>query len=159
MTIIERNILIHARVGPVFEYAADWRHWSDWFEGVSDFRPISHVEQGNGARYRYKARMMGLPATVETEIHEYVENSGWTGVATRGLPHKTRWAFEASGEDTVFTYSLEYELPIPLVGRMIDALVMKRQWRRIIDRSLENLKVRCETQAGHDAVSRNQGSA
>jgi coenzyme Q-binding protein COQ10 len=140
MTRIERSIMIQAPVKDVFDYAADWRKWSEWFEGLLDFRPTTAIEQGNGARYAYKARMMGLSLKVETEIHDLVLNAGWTGVATKGMPHRTQWIFESIGDTTKFTYVLEYKLAVPLVGSLLDSLIMKPQWNRIISNSLKNLK-------------------
>jgi len=83
---------------------------------------------------------MMMTAIVETEIHKYIENSGWTGVATRGIPHRTHWIFEPVGAETRFTYILEYRLPIPLLGRLLEVLFLERQWQRILDGSLQNLK-------------------
>jgi hypothetical protein len=140
MTRVEHNILIQAPVKDVFSYASDWRKWSDWFEGVSDFKATTEVEQGNGARYSYKARIMGISAKVETEIHDFVQNAGWKGVATKGMPHKTYWIFESIGDGTKFTYALEYKLSIPLLGSLLDSLIMKPQWDRIIRNTLKNLK-------------------
>lgn len=140
MTRIEHSVIIQAPVEQVFSYAADYRKWSEWFEGVSEFRPTTDVKQGNGARYAYKARLMGISARVETEIHDFVPSRGWTGVASKGMPHKTHWNFEPLGESTKFTYVLEYQLPVPLVGSLLDSLFMKPQWDKIISRSLENLR-------------------
>jgi len=146
MTRIEGTVEIVAPVEDVFAYAADWRHWAEWFEGVSDYGPTKEVTRGNGARYAYRAKMLGIPAKVETEIHDYVENAGWQGVGTRGMPHTTRWIFEGRGDATRFTYVLEYELPVPLIGALLDSLFMKREWRRIIDDSLGNLRTHFEDQ-------------
>jgi len=140
MTRIEHSTVIQAPVQDVFSYAADWQKWPDWFEGVSDFRATTDLKQGNGARYAYKARLMGVSAHVETEIHEFVQNTGWKGVATKGMPHKTQWIFEPQADNTKFTYVLEYQLPIPLVGSLLDSLFIKPQWDKIICKSLENLK-------------------
>lgn len=140
MSRIEGSVVIDARIKEVFELASDWRRWPEWFEGVSDFRPVGEMTRGNGARYAYRARLMGMPAKVETEIHEFVENQGWTGIGTKGLSHQTQWIFEPQGEATKFTYILEYELPLPPVGSLLDRFFLKREWRRMIDKSLENLK-------------------
>jgi len=140
MTRIEGTVEIAALVEEVFAYAADWKRWADWFVGVSGFESTTEITQGTGARYAYRAKMMGIPAKVETEIHDYVENSGWRGVGTRGMPHATRWIFEGRDSSTRFTYVLEYELPVPLIGALLDSLLMKPAWRRVIDTSLENLK-------------------
>jgi hypothetical protein len=140
MTRISRSVLIDTPLKEVFEYASDWRVWADWFEGVSSFRPTTEVVRGNGARYEYKAQLMGIPARVETEIHDFVENSGWTGVATKGMPHRTQWIFESEDDGTRFTYLLEYEFPVPFLGPLIDRYFLKREWCRILEKSLQNLR-------------------
>lgn len=50
-------------------------------EYIDDGYRMQYSDRGNGARYKYKAWLMRLPATVETEIHDYVETSGWKGVS------------------------------------------------------------------------------
>lgn len=140
MTHIEHTVTIEAPVEQVFSYAADYQKWSQWFEGVSDFTPTTDITQGNKSRYSYKARLLGVSAKVETEIHDFVPNRGWTGIATRGMPHKTFWKFEPDGANTKFTYALEYKLPVPLLGALLDFIFMKPQWNRIILNSLNNLK-------------------
>lgn len=140
MTKIEESVVIDAPVDAVFRYASDWRRWPDWFEGLSDVRSTSEVGRGTGARYTYRVRVLGLAATVETELQEFVEGRGWTGVGTRGLPHRTRWRFEARGESTKFTYELEYRLPPPLLGTVVDALFARREWKGVVRRSLSNLQ-------------------
>ena len=139
MSKIEGSVIVDTPIEKVFELASDWRRWPEWFEGVSDVIAIGDVDRGNGARYAYRVRVMGIPAKVETEIHNFVENEGWTGIGTKGLPHKTRWIFEAQGQTTKFTYILEYTVPLPLLGALLDRFLIRREWRRIIDKSLKNL--------------------
>jgi hypothetical protein len=140
MARIECSTLINAPLPAVFNYASAWQKWSDWFEGVSDFKPVDTVTSGNGARYAYKARMMGISVNVEIEIQDFINNHGWNGVSTKGMPHRTQWIFENQGEHTKFTYILEYQLPVPLIGSFLDSHFMQPQWERIINKSLDNLK-------------------
>ena len=139
MTRIEKSIIIKKPIDEVFGYASDWEKWSDWFEGVSDFKPTTETKKGNGSRYAYKAKMMGLTVQVETEIHDFVVNKGWTGKGTKGTPSQAQWIFETDEAGTKFTYVLEYKLPIPLVSSIFDKYIMKPQWNRIIEKSLQNL--------------------
>ena len=140
MTHIKCTVDIPAPIDQVFTYAADYRTWTEWFVGVSDFNPTTAISQGNGTRYAYKARLMGVSAHVETEVRDYVQNVGWTGVATRGMPHRTHWYFESIGDGTRFTYGLEYRVPVPLFGPLLDLLFLKPQWTGILQKSLENLR-------------------
>ena len=148
MTRIEHSITIETPVEQVFSYAADYRKWTEWFEGVSDFKATTAITQGNGARYAYKARLLGISANVETEVHDFVNNRGWTGLATKGMPHRTHWRFEPIGSGTKFTYALEYQLPIPLLGSLLDSLFMRPQWDKIIANSLNNLRHHFGTPTG-----------
>jgi len=139
MTRIEKSIIINKPVEAVFNYASDWEKWSDWFEGVSDFKPTTETKKGNGARYAYKAKMMGLKVNVETEIRNFVENQGWTGKGTKGVPSHTEWIFEKVDKGTQFTYVLEYKLPFPPISSLFNKYIMKPQWNRIIEKSLRDL--------------------
>jgi hypothetical protein len=140
MTRIEDTVVVPAPLDEVFPYASDWQKWTEWFEGVSDFRPTTPAPRGNGARYAYRARLLGVTASVETEITEFVEGRGWTGVARKGVPHTTHWLFEATGGQTRFTYVQEYQLPVPVVGPLLDRLLLRRAWRDLIAASLANLR-------------------
>ena len=142
MTRIEHSVVIQAPVEQVFSYAADYRRWSDWYQGVADVRATAAVTRGNGARHAYRVRVLAISASVETEIRDFAENRGWTGVATRGVPHRTTWVFEAIGQATRFTHTVEGHLPFPLLGPLLDSVLLAPQWDRIVTQSLDNLRQR-----------------
>lgn len=144
MTRVEASVEIAAPLQEVFAYASDWRKWEEWWLGVSDFRPTTEVTRGNGTRYAYKAWIAGLTLDLETEIHDFVENVGWQGVVTKGTPHTTRWVFGPAGAGTRLTYILEYRIPVPVLGSLLDSLIMRPGWQRRLERSLANLKARLE---------------
>ena len=145
MKVMKQCVRIQADIERVFEYASDWRHWHEWFHGFSDCHPTTKIQRSTGARYQYKVRVMGLPATVETEIHDFTENHGWTGIGTKGLPHKTHWLFEPTDDGTLFTYTVEGHVPILLIGRLLEALILEPEWNKILDRSLNNIKEKLES--------------
>jgi hypothetical protein len=142
MTRIERSVIISAPRLVVFAYASDYRKWSEWFEGVSEFTPMTSLTHGTGARYSYKARMKGIGVSVETEIRDFIINEGWKGISTKGVSASTYWNFQALGDNTKFTYVLEYKLPAPWFLFLADAIIVKPQWEKIIEKSLSNLKLR-----------------
>jgi uncharacterized membrane protein len=148
MTRVEASADIGAPAAEVFAFASDWRRWEDWWEGVSGFRPTTEVMRGNGTRYAYKAWVAGVTLNLETEIHDFVENVGWRGMATKGPPHRTQWVFEAKGDTTRLTYVLEYSLPVPVLGALLDSLLMRPGWRRRLENSLQNLRLHFEERKG-----------
>ena len=144
MTRVEASVDVDAPVADVFAFASDWRRWDDWWEGVSGFRPTTEVTRGNGTRYAYKAWVGGVILGLETEIRDFVDNEGWRGVVTKGPPHATQWLFEPKGNATRLTYVLEYSLPIPVLGPLLDSLLIMPGWRRRLEKSLGNLKAHFE---------------
>ena len=146
MIRVEQNIVIQAPVDQVFNYAADYQKWSEWYEGVSDVKTTTVVSYGNGARYAYKVRVLAVSAIVETEIHDFVQNKGWTGISTKGIPHRTTWVFEPIGSTTRFTHAVEGHMPIPLIGSLCDTLFLRPQWIKIVQSSLNNLRQQFQTQ-------------
>ena len=140
MPTLERSIVINAPIHEVFSYAADWRYWPDWYDGFSDISPITEVERGNGAIYAYKMQVLGVPFKAQTEIHDYVENEGWSGNRVKGVPHKTTYVFENLKPHTRFTTTINYSLPVPILGPVLCSLVFNRAWRRILEKSLINLR-------------------
>jgi hypothetical protein len=148
MTRITSSVEVNAPLADAWRFASDWRHWDSWWVGVSGFRPTTELTRGNGTRYAYRSWAAGLTVSLETEIHDFVEHAGWRGVVTKGPPHRTQWIFEDLGTGTRFTYILEYRLPIPLLGSLLDALLMRPAWQRRLDESLRNLKRHFEAGPG-----------
>ena len=145
MSRVEKSIRINAPPDKVFQFAADYQNWEAFFEGLSDAKPTTEKTWGNGSRFVYKATMMGLPASVGTEIHSFVENEGWRGKSFKGLEHKTQWIFERVGAGTEFTFVVDDKMPIPVLGDMLDRMFVKREWEGIVEKSLQNLKGILET--------------
>ena len=154
MSTVVARIEINAPLDDVWAFASDWRRWDDWWEGVSGFHPTTEVERGNGARYAYRAWIAGVWLKLETEISDFVERVGWRGTVTKGPPHRTRWLFESTPLGTRLTYTLEYSLPIPLLGVLLDSWLMRPGWQRRLEGSLRKLKQHFEA-----APSGGQGAA
>jgi len=144
MTRLTATVDISASLDSVWTYASDWRYWDDWWDSASGFRPTTELTRGNGTRYAYRAWVAGLTLNLEAEIYDFVEKVGWRAVGTKGLPHRTQWVFEGRNKGTRLTYILEYSLPIPLVGEILDKMLMRPGWQRRLDTSLGNLKRRFE---------------
>lgn len=146
MTRVEATIDISAPIADVFEYASDWRRWEEWWQGVFDFTPTTEITRGSGARYAYKAWVPGIRYNLEIEIGNFEENVGWTGTSTKGPPARTQWIFERRDNLTRLTYILEYKLPVPVLGKILDVLLMRPGWQSRMNKSLQNLKIHFERQ-------------
>jgi uncharacterized membrane protein len=140
MSRVEKSIRINAPAEKVFRFAADYQNWDTFFVGVSDVRPTTEKTWGDGSRFVYKATIMGIPMPVGTEIHSFVENEGWRGKSFKGVEHRTQWIFEPTDAGTEFTFAVDYKMPLPVLGDILDKLIVKREWEGIVVGSLQNLK-------------------
>lgn len=139
MTKIEKSVVINAPISEVFNYASDYKKWHEWFVGISSVIPASITGKESCKCYEYRIRVLFFNAKVETEIYDFKANLGWKGEVTKGIPHKTQWAFQSSKKLTKFTCSLDAELKIPVIGTLIDKMILRPQWNRIIEKTLDNL--------------------
>jgi len=140
MREISRSIKIRTPINKVFEYASDYSKWPEFFEGVSDVKPLAGTTRGTGSKFIYKVKVLGMNAAVGTELQEFKENEGWVGKSFKGIEHKTQWIFKTSGGDTEFTFILNYKFPLYLGGKLIDNKFAYPAWIKIIENTLQNLK-------------------
>lgn len=140
MTEIKRSINIEAPANKVFEYASNYLKWQEFFEGVSDVKPITETIRGNGTKFIYKVKVLGVKVTVGTELQQFKENEGWIGKSFKGIEHQTQWIFEKSNGNTKFTFIQNYKFPLYLGGKFMDKIFAQPEWIQIIENSLQNLK-------------------
>lgn len=136
---IIRSVRIEASVEKVFQYASDYRKWPEFYEGVTDIKPITETIRGNGAKFIYKARVMGIKITVGTEFQQFEDNEGWIGISFKGVEHQTQWIFKKSGSSTEFTHGVSVILPWYMGGQLFEK-ILEREWIKIVEKSLENIK-------------------
>ena len=140
MTEIKRSTIIGAPVEKVFNYACDYQKWSEFFEGVSEVKAITEKIRGDGARFIYKVKVLGMRVTVGTEFQQFKENKGWIGKSFKGIEHQTQWIFDRSNGNTEFTFIQNYKFPWYFGGKFIDKKFAKPEWIKIIENSVKNLK-------------------
>lgn len=140
MTGIRRSIKIKAPVDKVFKYASDYQKWPEFFEGLSDVKPITEITRGNGAKFIYKVKVLGMKVNVGTEFQQFKENEGWIGKSFKGIEHQTQWIFKKSNGNTEFTFIQNYKFPLYLGGKLIDKIFAQPEWNKIIEHSAQNLK-------------------
>ena len=143
---VKRSIRIEASVEKVFQYASDYRKWPTFYEGVSDLKAITEITRGNGAKFIYKAKVMGLRFTVGTELQQFKQNKGWIGKSFKGLNHQTQWIFIESGNGTEFTHAVSTNLPWYMGGQFMEKKVLGPEWEKIVENSLQNLKTLMEAE-------------
>jgi uncharacterized membrane protein len=140
MARLTKSIIIEAPVDKVFEFMRDLRNWPQILPNFQELVPDGKD------RYRGVYRMAGVPLTHTSQVSDVVPNEGFKTSSSGALTSSLSYRFEKAGEGTRLTVEGNYEIPIPVLGRVAEAVVVKVNDREI-GTALENLRDRLEAGA------------
>ena len=137
MASIKRSVTIQAPIEKVFAYVTDPMSLPEWMVGIMEVSDVS----GSGAdlHFHWKYRMAGVPLKGETQFSEYVPNERSVSASTGGIPSTFRWTYTPEAGATRLDLDLEYTVPVPVLGKLAENLVLKRNEREA-DLWMQNIK-------------------
>ena len=148
MGSFKRSIEINAPVASVWEVLADIGSIADWNPGV-----VQSYVTGDRAGEVGAARHCDLGGKnyLDEEVVEWDEGRLLTiRVVGSNMPFKTadiRFTLSPEGEGTAVTVAPDYSLKGGVLGRLMDALVVRRMYIRGMESLLSGLKRHVEAAA------------
>ncbi len=144
------SIAIHASVEKVFRRIAQHDRCNEWLDFVSSASYTSKQSAGVGTSAHHWGQFMGRRMEWDGEIVEWVEDAKIVWLATSGQPKKMgmkalNWVTKEDGQ-TCYLLEVEYRPPYSILGKIMDAIVMRRAVMKSIEKSLERLRVVVETE-------------
>ena len=123
---------------------------SEPMNAIEDIPNVIEVKditgQGAGMSYKLVYKMTGVRLSLDCTFVEYAPNERVT-IQIKGAMNATQtYEVKSLNTGSRLLVTAEYEIPIPLVGKIAEALLKKhneREWQAILD----NLKARLETEA------------
>ena len=141
MAKIKRSVTIKAPIEQVFAYTADPMSLTEWMVGMMDVSDVSG--SGPDLHFHWRYKMAGIPFNGETRFIEYVPNEHTVSQSKGGIPSTFRWTFTPEAAATKVDLEVEYTIPVPVLGKLAERLVLKRNEREA-DLWMENIKERLE---------------
>jgi len=141
MATMSHSINISAPVEKVFAYVTDPVNAPEWFVGMTEASNITG--SGVGKHYHWKYRMVGVPLRGEGTFVEYVPNERAVLETKGGVTGKLTYTFTAHEGGTKLSVETEYTIPVPVLGKLAEKLVLKRNQRES-EMGLQNVKERLE---------------
>jgi uncharacterized protein YndB with AHSA1/START domain len=140
MATIKSSITINAPVEKVFEYTKPGNLPEIWPSLVE----VKNVKElpGGGYRWDWKYKMAGMSFNGSSEHVEFVENERTVSRST-GIESTITWTYEPVGGGTKMTSLTEYKIPVPLLGKVAEAFIVKMNANES-ETILANLKARME---------------
>ena len=136
------SVFIKAPVDKVFSYTENPANMPDFWLSLQECTDIKRLPSG-GFTYSWVYKMSGMRFKGTARTTEYVANRRVVNVTKGGIPSVQTWTFEPEPGGTKVTFAAEYTVPIPLLGKMAEALIVKMNQREA-DTLLANLKDRME---------------
>ena len=137
---IERSIEIEAPPSKIWPLLF-WDRLPEWFEGIKAAQYTSEDKDCVGATAHVVGETAGVRVEFEVEITEYVENETATWRTTAGnftAIGLTR--LDPTDSHIKLTMTIDYELPYSILGKVIDKLLVSREFEKGFKRDLEKLK-------------------
>ncbi len=142
MAKITREILINAPVEKVFEYHSNPMNQPEYWPSMLEVKDIEE-QPGGGWNYNWVYKMSGIRLHGSTETTEFVENERIATKSSGGVESTFVYEYKPEGEGTRLTMEAEYVVPVPVLGKLAEAFILKANDREA-DTVMGNLKDRLE---------------
>jgi uncharacterized membrane protein len=142
MTSWKNSIVIHAPADNVFAYVDDPMRLAEWMPHIVEVRNV--IGTGAGQQFEWTAKWVGLLLRGQSTVVEHVSSK--CGVhQTIGMVSSTfGYTIEPRAEGTALTLETEYSIPMPVLGRLAERVLVRRT-RRELELALINVKETLES--------------
>lgn len=137
-----KTVTINAPVEKVFAFMENPANLPEIWPSMIDVTNIKEFPD-NKYTYDWTYKMAGMKFHGAAETLEYMPNKRIVVKTTKGIESEFKWDYRPEGDGTKLTVEVEYNVPIPLVGKLAESLIV-RQNEREAEILLDNLKMRME---------------
>ena len=140
MARIERSIEIKAPAEKVWPLLF-WDRLPEWLDMFKKVVCTSEKRAEVGATFHVTSETAGVKGEFDVEITELIENEkgGWRSTAGNFTAFGTT-TLKPTETGSEVTFTIDYELPYSILGKIIDKLMVGRGIEKDFERGLEKLK-------------------
>jgi uncharacterized protein YndB with AHSA1/START domain len=143
MPKVEKSITINAPAEKIFDYWTEPANLPEFWPSVVEVKDRQRLPNG-GNTFRWVYKMAGVRFEGTSEDVEYIANQRTVTKNTGGIESTIRMTLQPEGDGTKVTFENEYTVPIPVLGKLAEAAIVKLNQNET-ELLLANLKVRMET--------------
>jgi carbon monoxide dehydrogenase subunit G len=142
MTKLIKTINIDAPADKVFEFIIQPENLIEVWPSLVEANDIERLPNG-GTKFNWKYKMAGMTFDGTSEDIEVIDGSQVVSKTEGGIPGTVTWTTEQEGLGTKVTFETEYTVPVPLLGKLAENLIVRANEREA-STLLENMKDRLE---------------
>ena len=142
MQVHEKSVIVNAPVHEVFEM---WRNWEDFPKYMHHIKRVSRLDDN---LWHWEGNVGGMDEKWDARTTEVVPDRaiGWESVS--GFKTRGEIRFDDVEGRTKVTVHFEYEPPVGVAGRAVDAIYMGKQFDRSLEHDLGDFKSQVEIEQG-----------
>jgi len=143
MATVKKSIKINAPAEKIYKYFNTPTNLPEIWPSMSEVKDVERLPNG-GTKFTYVFNMAGLRFEGTSEDTEVIPNRKVVSKSEGGIDGTVTLEFMPEEEGSNVTFEAEYVVPIPLLGKLAEAIIVKLNENEI-NALLANLKVRMET--------------
>jgi uncharacterized membrane protein len=145
MAIVQRSVQIKASPQETMALLSDASRWPDWYPGMTEI-DIAAPFPEEGGKVSFKVKSAGISMPITETVLEY-RSEGLQLLQMEGmLSGRARWEVTPDGDGAHLATTFDYALPGGVVGRIADALLVKRMNAKSLEEALSNFRALVERQ-------------
>ena len=123
MARVEKEVIVNAPVEKVFSYISEPNNLLEFWPSLVEIKDVQSLPNGGySARWVYKMAGMRFDGTGE---YTQVIPNHWIIIETKGGVSSTiTWTFRSVQDGTRVNLTVEYRVPIPLLGKLAEAIIV-----------------------------------
>jgi uncharacterized membrane protein len=142
MAKITKSVTINAPVEKVYVFMSEPTNLPEIWPSMIEVKDVQPSPAG-GNNFSWVYKMAGVRFDGASETTEAIPNKRIVTKSTKGIESTFVWMYEPEGGGTKLTLEIEYTVPIPLLGKLAEAFIVKQNQHEA-DVMLANLKDRME---------------
>ena len=145
MSVITKEITVDSTPERVWDVLSDYTGISNWSPSVESAEGTSSNEQGLGAVRSCQVSGLG---SIEETVVDWKDGDHLTIEITPFGPMKksiSTWSVRDHNGKTIVRARVEFQAKFGLIGLLMEKLIMRRKFSKVIGESLEGLRYYCET--------------
>jgi uncharacterized protein YndB with AHSA1/START domain len=129
MLSLTKNIVVSAPPERVFAYVSEPATMPEWLGGLVEVRNV--VGAGAGQQYEWTHKYVGLLFRGQSTVVEHVPNERSVHQSIGTISSIWTFSVEPHEEGTRLTIEIEYSIPVPVLGKLAEQAVLRRDAREL----------------------------
>ena len=142
MTKLIKMINIEAPTDEVFDFILEPTKLIEVWPNLVEATDIEKLPNG-GTKFNWKYKMAGMTFDGTSEDFEVIEDERIVSKTEGGIDSTITWICEGQEARTKLTVETDYSVPVPLLGKLAEKLIVKSDEREM-STLLENIRDRLE---------------